>query len=79
MDGRVWSYRRFGQPKRSCPLHRQFLCTVLVAGMTRHVLATSGVDTVGKGVLTGVGLGLFVVTPWIATNVMFAQRDRGLI
>jgi hypothetical protein len=56
-----------------------FICTVLVAGMTRHVLVTSGVDTFGKGLLTGLGLGLFVAAPWIATNVMFAQRDRGLI
>ncbi|MBT8415087.1 MAG: DUF1761 domain-containing protein [Boseongicola sp.] len=40
-----------------------FLCTVLVAGMTRHVLVTSGVDTVGKGLLTGLGLGLFVAAP----------------
>ena len=29
--------------------------------------------------LTGLGLGLFVVAPWIATNVMFSQRSRSLI
>lgn len=56
-----------------------FLCTLLVAGMTRHVLVTSGVDTVGKGMLTGLGLGLFIAAPWIATNVMFGQRDRALV
>lgn len=65
--------------KNPAPYIVSFLCTVLVAGMTRHVLVTSGVDTVGKGMLTGLGLGLFVAAPWIATNVMFSQRDRGLI
>ena len=65
--------------KNPAPYIVSFLCTLLVAGMTRHVLVTSGVDTVGKGMLTGLGLGLFVAAPWIATNVMFSQRDRGLI
>ncbi len=65
--------------KNPAPYIVSFLCTLLVAGMTRYVLATSGVDTLGKSVLTGLGLGLFVATPWIATNVMFGQRDRGLI
>lgn len=49
-----------------------FLCTLLVAGMTRHVFATSGIETLGKGMLAGLGLGLFIAAPWIATNVMFA-------
>lgn len=56
-----------------------FLCALLVAGMMRHVLVTSGVETVGKGLLTGLGLGLFIAAPWGVTNVMFAQRDRALI
>ncbi len=56
-----------------------FLCALLVAGMMRHVLVTSGVETVGKGLLTGLGLGLFIAAPWGVTNVLFAQRDRALI
>ena len=56
-----------------------FLCALLVAGMMRHVLVTSGVETVGKGLLTGLGLGLFIAVPWGVTNVLFAQRDRALI
>ena len=65
--------------KNPMPYIVSFVCTVLVAGMTRHVLASAGVDSLGKAILTGFGLGLFIVTPWIATNVMFSQRDKGLI
>lgn len=51
-----------------------FVMAVLVAGMMRHIFVTSGVDTLSKGAMTGLGLGLFVATPWIATNYLFAQR-----
>ncbi|RBI84580.1 DUF1761 domain-containing protein [Rhodosalinus halophilus] len=52
---------------------------VLVAGMMRHVFVTSGVDSPIEGALTGLGLGLFVASPWIATNYLFAQRPASLI
>ena len=65
--------------KNPAPYIVSFLCTVIVAGMTRHVLASAGIEEVGKAALTGFGLGLFIATPWIATNVMFSQRDKGLI
>jgi len=52
---------------------------ILVAGMMRHILAGSGVDSVGKGLLTGLGLGLFVVSPWIVNNILYSTRDRRLI
>lgn len=55
-----------------------FVCAILVAGMMRHVFVTSGVDTAGKGALTGLGLGLFVAVPWIATNYLYAQRPAAL-
>ena len=51
-----------------------FIMAILVAGMMRHVFVTSGIDTLGKGAMTGLGLGLFIATPWIATNYLFAQR-----
>jgi hypothetical protein len=56
-----------------------FICAVLVAGMMRHVLATSGVFEIGKSTLTGLGLGLFIATPWLTTNYLFAQRPKDLI
>lgn len=65
--------------KNPAPYIVSFLCAVLVAGMTRHVMVSSGIEGLGKSALTGLGLGLFIATPWIATNVMFSQRDRNLI
>ena len=56
-----------------------FLCTVLVAAMTRHVLVSSGIVTAGAAPMAGLGLGLFVAAPWLATNVMFTQRPKSLI
>ncbi len=56
-----------------------FLCVLIVAGMMRHILASAGGHTGFSGMLTGLGLGLFIATPWIATNVMFSQRPRSLI
>jgi len=56
-----------------------FLCAVIVAGMMRHVFASSAVDTVGEGLVSGLGLGLFIATPWLTTNYLFAQRPMKLI
>ncbi len=61
------------------PYIGSFLCALLVAGMTRHIMAASGVETVGAAVVMGLGLGAFIAAPWIATNVLFGQRDRNLI
>lgn len=51
---------------------------LLVAGMMRHVLATSGVDDLLGGVISGFGIGLFLAAPWILTNYAFADRPRTL-
>ena len=56
-----------------------FLCTLIVSGMTRHVLMMGGIHAGWHGAMTGLGLGLFIAAPWIATNVMFSQRPRSLI
>jgi len=56
-----------------------FLCCILVAGMMRHIFFTSNVTSVSGGLLSGFGLGLFIATPWLATNYTFAQRPRRLI
>ena len=65
--------------RNPAPYIVSFICTLLVAGMLRHILVMGGIEGVGESVLTGLGLGLFVASPWIVTNVMFAQRDKSLI
>lgn len=51
---------------------------ILVAGMMRHIFAASEVEGVLNGVISGLGLGLFIATPWIATNYAFAFRPMKL-
>lgn len=51
---------------------------ILVAGMTRHIFVLGGIDSAGEGLISGFGLGLFVVVPWIATCYGFAARPLKL-
>ena len=55
------------------------LMSVVVAGMTRHILASAGITTLGGGLMVGAGLGLFVALPWMVNNVLFSFRDKSLI
>lgn len=54
------------------------LAMILVAGMMRHLLGTSGVVTVGGGAVAGFGVGAFLVVPWLAMNYAFAMRRPAL-
>ena len=65
--------------KNPLPYIVSLVGAIVVAGMMRHVLAGAGVDSVGKGLLTGLGLGAFIVSPWIINNVLYDQRDKRLI
>ncbi len=51
---------------------------VIVAGMMRHMLATSGITTVGGGAVAGLGVGAFFITPWVAMNYGFSMRKPAL-
>lgn len=51
---------------------------VLVAGMMRHLLGTSGVTTIGGGAIAGFGVGAFLITPWVAMNYAFTMRKPTL-
>lgn len=55
------------------------ICAILVAGMMRHVFNLSGIDTVGKGLVSGLGIGLFLSAPWLVTNYAFAARPKTLM
>jgi hypothetical protein len=51
---------------------------VIVAGMMRHIFATTGVATLGAGIIGGFGIGAFLITPWVAMNYAFAGRPASL-
>ena len=55
------------------------VASIVVAGMMRHMFSLSGIDTPAKGIVAELGVGLFLVLPWIATNYGFAGRSRRLI
>lgn len=71
-----------GQPENRSdpkPYIVSFVCSIIVAGMMRHVFALAGIDELAKGLTAGLGIGLFMAAPWIATNYTFAGRPRSLI
>ena len=47
---------------------------VIIAGMMRHIFELGGIDAMDKGLVAGLGLGLFIATPWIATSYGFGGR-----
>lgn len=51
-----------------------FIAMILVAGMMRHVFAMSQIVTVGKSVLSGVGIGAFFIAPWTMMNNAYPAR-----
>ncbi|MEQ8291970.1 MAG: DUF1761 domain-containing protein [Roseovarius sp.] len=55
-----------------------FGSAVLVAGMMRHIFALSGIDTVEKGLISGLGIGLFLASPWLLTCYSFGGRPYRL-
>lgn len=51
-----------------------FVMIILVAGMMRHTFALSGIDTIGKGAISGFGVGAFFISPWIFINTGYSNR-----
>ncbi len=66
-----------GNPANSAnplPYIMSAVSALIVAGMMRHVFATSAVDSVADGMLNGFGIGLFFISPWIMMNNGFSGR-----
>ncbi len=55
-----------------------FVLQLIVAGMMRHMFELSGIAGFGKGLVAGLGVGLFFITPWIAINNMYCSRPSKL-
>jgi hypothetical protein len=71
-----------GKPANSSdpmPYIMGFLAMILVAGMMRHVFALSDINTIGRGLVSGFGIGLFLAAPWLMICYGFAGRSRKLI
>lgn len=66
-----------GRPKGDgspLPFVLSAIAMLLVAGMMRHVFSLSDVNTVGKGFISGLGIGLFFISPWIMINNGYTSR-----
>ena len=65
-----------GQPVNTSPLPyiMAAIAMLLVAGMMRHTFALSGIDTAMKGLVSGLGIGLFFISPWIMINNGYGGR-----
>ena len=55
-----------------------FVAMILVDGMMRHVIAMTGITTIGDGIMVGFGIGAFLITDWVAMNYAFAGRKNML-
>ena len=65
-----------GKPENTSPVPYVLaaVAMILVAGMMRHTFAMSGIDTVTNGVVSGLGIGLFFISPWIMINNGYGDR-----
>jgi len=71
-----------GKPANSSdpmPFIMGFLAMLLVAGMMRHVFVLSDINTIGKGLISGFGIGLFLAAPWLMICYGFAGRPKQLL
>jgi hypothetical protein len=46
---------------------------LLVAGMMRHVFELSNITSLGKGLVSGLGIGLFMAAPWLMICLLTAD------
>jgi hypothetical protein len=84
INGRRWM-RAVGRTEAETEADRSPLpfviglaASLLTAGMMRHILASAGVGGPVDGLVSGLGIGLFFVAPWIVTNYAFAARPKAL-
>ncbi len=63
---------------RPMPYIIAFIAALIMAGMMRHIFALSGIDGVISGLVAGLGIGLFLASPWILTCYTFAGRPLRL-
>lgn len=69
-----------GQPEGNSPLPyiMAAIAMLIIAGMMRYAFSLSGIDTFGKGLMSGLGIGLFFISPWIMMNNGYGGRPLKL-
>ncbi len=50
------------------------ICMIVVAGFMRHVFTAAQIETAGAGMIAGLGIGLFFISPWTMINNAYAMR-----
>ncbi|EAR53114.1 hypothetical protein OG2516_11641 [Oceanicola granulosus HTCC2516] len=70
-----------GAPLNSGPTPHvvSFVAQLLVAIMLRHILEAGDVESVFGSALSGFGVGLFFIAPWLAMNYAYSARKPKLI
>lgn len=65
-----------GKPKGGSPLPfvLSAVAMLLVAGMMRHIFGMVGIASPGAGLVAGLGIGLFFISPWIMINNAYEMR-----
>ncbi len=67
-----------GAGKNPGPFIVSAIMVILVSGMMRHVFGMAAIETVSKGFMSGLGIGAFLVAPWIVTNYAYSMRPKTL-
>lgn len=69
-----------GKPVNESPVPYvvSFIMILLVAGMMRHTFALGEIDTFFEAATTGLGVGLFFISPWIFINTGYSNRPWSL-
>ncbi|MDJ0821552.1 MAG: DUF1761 domain-containing protein [Paracoccaceae bacterium] len=65
-----------GRPANSSPVPfvMAAVAMVIVAGMMRHIFGMAAIDSVDQGLVAGLGIGLFFISPWIMINNGYGGR-----
>ena len=56
-----------------------FAASILAAGMMDHIFASSGIESWLGGLVSGFGIGLFLVAPWMVVNYSFSKKPASLM
>lgn len=65
-----------GRPQGGSPMPfvLSAIAMMVVAGMMRHIFQMADIHTVAKGFTSGLGIGLFFISPWVMINNAYGMR-----